>query len=255
MNYLHLIQPIIAQAAALIKQRFRSDIDISIKNKTSLVTNVDILVQDFLIQQLTQAIPGSGVIAEEDHIKNEQLYTWIIDPIDGTINFARGLPYFCINVALQHQGQIVAALTHAPMTHDWFWAEQGGGFWFNDQKIEHPLEQAGSSTHGLVVIVISAFLLAQQPVLLKIKQAFKDRGMQVKFRINGAIALDLAYTAAGVFDLVLTSNLAIWDKAAGALMIEQAGGLVHEEWVEFEGGKQRMLIAGTRECVQVLKKI
>ncbi len=248
MNYIKLMQPIIQKAGDLVMSHFRKSITISYKKDKSIVTDVDLLVQNFLIDQLILALPGSGCIAEEAKISNAAHFTWVIDPIDGTKNFVRGLPYFCINVALMKGPDLIAAMTYQPILQEWFWAETGFGAFLNGKplKFEQKYDRAGT-----LVVVFDAMLRNDQ-FLSQIKQSFKNHDIAVRFRVNGAVALDLAYTSAGMFDLVIFQNLAWWDVAAGILLIKEAGGWVSQHDGSSVDQQCKSLIAGEPSLCKII---
>lgn len=249
MQYVNLMRPIIQKAGDLVVSYFRSNnIQINYKKGKSLVTNVDLLCEELLKTELCAALPGSGFIAEESATSEIKEFTWVIDPIDGTKNFLRGVPYFCINVALMQGHEIIAAVTYQPALREWFYSQKGYGFFFNDQQVR--LQQHYHQTG--VLLVISDYLLRTENTLNNIKQALKSIEHGVKFRLNGAVALDLAYTAAGVFDLVIFQNLAWWDMAAGVLLIQEAGGMVSEHNGFPVTQKSQTLIAGEVELCKMV---
>lgn len=253
MNYIPKIKSIIAQAGAMLMHHQRTGFQVKTKNKTSLVTNVDILIEDFLKKELSQIIPDAGFVAEESEHTEQKEFMWVIDPIDGTRNFVRGIPYFCINVALQQNDQTLCAITYNPWTQEWFWAEKDQGFWHNGiQKRISSMQEQSDATY---MIVVSDFLIRQSDLLNQIKEQCKQSDQQVKFRVNGSVALDLALTAAGSFDLVIFQNLAPWDRLAGIFMIQEAGGAVLERTGRgiFKG--QQLLVAGKSEICQQAEKI
>lgn len=249
MNYINFMRPIMQKAGDLILLHFRQELVIGYKHKFGIQTNVDLLVENLLKQQLCAALPGSGFIAEESKIQDIKEFTWVIDPIDGTKNFAKGLPYFCINVALMHHNEIIAAVTYQPVTKEWFYSQKGQGFWLNDKKITLP--QSFEKTGALVVV--SDAMLRKADSLNQIKEALKSVEHGVRFRVSGAAVLDLAYVACGIFDLVIFQNLAWWDVAAGILLVQEAGGMVCQHDGLPVTQKSQTLIAGDPElCNNVM---
>ncbi len=249
MKYVTKMKPIMQQAADIVMSYFRQDVAIHRKQDRSIATEADLASETCLKQGLAELIPGSGFIAEESGNGQGNEYTWVIDPIDGTKNFSRGLPYFCINVALMKDDDLVAAVTYYPAMQEWYYAELGQGAWRNDVRLR--LDQPNWQDKGALV-VISDFRVRQSQLLVSIKQACKPL-THVRFRVYGAAALDLAYTAAGTFDAVLFENLGWWDAAAGVLLVTEAGGYV----AQYDGSPVnksfKTLIAGHRElCDRIL---
>ena len=252
MNYIKLMQSIIEKTGDLVVSQFRQNIQISSQNGHGIVTNVDLESQKILIAGLTQVLPGSGCIAEEGNIAQMQEFTWVIDPIDGTRNFVRGLPYFCINVALMQQAELIAAITYQPITKEWFCAQRGIGAFLNENSlnVQQRWKQIG------IIMVVSDATLRNGQFLNKVKQLFKNIEVDVRFRVNGAVALDLAYTAAGMFDVVLFQNLAWWDVAAGVLLVQEAGGWVSQHDGLAVNQTSKTLIAGDPQlCTMIINLI
>ena len=249
MKYVEIMRPIVKQAGIMIMDHFRQSIHIEQKKDKSIRTEVDLLVEKFLKDQLCAAISGSGFIAEESKNVDIQEYTWVIDPIDGTKNFVRGLPYFGISVALMHDLKIIAAMTYLPVMQECFYAELGKGSWRNGQRLI--LQNKGWMDSG-VLIVVSSFRLQQVDIIDRLKQQLKSLDFGIRFRIFGAATLDLAYAAAGSLDIVIFENLKWWDAAAGILLVSEAGG-----WISQSDGSNvtqsfTSLIAGDSELCQLI---
>lgn len=251
MKYVLLMRPIIAKAGDLVLAHFRKKIEINYKNDKNIATNVDLMSQNLLKTELLAALPGSGFIAEESKESDIQEFTWVIDPIDGTKNFVRGLPYFCITVALMHNFKVIACVTHNPVTNEWFYAQQGCGAWLNDVR----LVQKTAYQDAGALVVVSDYFLRQSQALNDVKRSLASVQQGVRFRVNGAVALDLAYAAAGVFDVVIFQNLAWWDMAAGILLVQEAGGVV----CQHDGGpidqKSQTLIAGDEQLCKMVMAV
>lgn len=248
MNYFDLMQPIIQKAGDLVKSRFRKNIEVSSKDGHGIVTNIDVESQNILIEGFLKALPGSGYIAEEAKNQNIAEFTWVIDPIDGTKNFVRGMPYFCINVALMHKSEIIAAVTYQPITDEWFWTQKGMGAFLNGQKLD--LQQRWKQTG--VLVVVSDAMLRNQQLLNGIKQLFKTIQKDVRFRVHGAAALDLAYAASGMIDVAIFQNLHWWDVATGVLLVPEAGG-----WISQHDGAKldqdfKSIIAGDVQLCEMI---
>lgn len=244
------ITPIVQQAGNMVMSRFRKDFKIHYKTDGSFCTDADLVSEQFLKSELQALIPGSGFIAEESTQHNIQEYTWVIDPIDGTKNFARGIPYFGINVGLMHGDRVIAAVTYMPAMGDMFWAQAGHGSWLNGQRLS--IQDEGYVRTG-ALIVISAARLRQEQNLAKIKGALTHLEHGVRFRVCGAAAVDLAYAAAGSYDVVMFEGLKWWDAAAGTLLVTEAGGYVSDYHHQKVTPAFKTLIAGNPSlCKAVL---
>ncbi|MBI2344925.1 inositol monophosphatase [Candidatus Dependentiae bacterium] len=225
MNYMEKIVPIVTLVGHEIMQHYRTDFNIIAKDSWSFYTDVDILSQKRLEKELRELIPGSGCIAEELNVYAKHEFTWVIDPIDGTRNFVRGMPYFGISVALMHYSEVIAAVVYMPAMDDLISAQKGLGTWLNGKKLL--IDQQRYLSAG-ALIVASAARLARVEQLNTIKKTLGPVAMGIRFRACGAAAVDLAYTAIGVYDVVLFENLKWWDAAAGKLLILEAGGYVSD---------------------------
>ncbi len=249
MNYIEKMIPIIKAVGDEIMAHYRTDFTITAKNSWTYYTDVDILSQKKLETNLLALIPGSGCIAEELNVYTKQEFTWVIDPIDGTRNFARGMPYFGVSVALMHNSEVIAAVVYMPAMGDMVAAQKGFGTWLNGKKINIDPERykvAGA------LIVVSARRLGQQRQSLDFKKILHSK-MGVRFRVCGAAAVDLAYAALGAYDAVLFENLKWWDVAAGKLLVLEAGGHVSDYQKAEVTESFKTLIAGNSEiCNKIL---
>jgi len=249
MQYVEAMRPIIKKAADLVMSHFRGTMEIHRKKDLSIATDIDCMSEEILKNELCVLLPRSGFIAEESKIQDPQEFTWVIDPIDGTKNFTRGIPYFCINVALMHHQEVIAAITYYPAMDEWFYAEKGFGAWRNGVRLN--METKGWLDAGALVVV-SDFRLRHCELLGKIKHQLKSLEHGVRFRVNGAAALDLAYVASGSFDVVMFEDLRWWDAAAGTLLISEAGGTICQYDLSPVDRSFRTLIAGHRDLCNLI---
>jgi myo-inositol-1(or 4)-monophosphatase len=212
-------------AGSLLKRGFGTHFSVSSKSvKMDLVTEYDRLSEDCIIKQLRSHFPSSGFLAEESgrqDQKNASLL-WIIDPLDGTVNFAHQIPVFAISIAAQKEGQTVCGIIYQPMTTELFVAEKGRGAYLNGEKIHV------SKTSSIDEVFLASgfpYTLKENP--MHCIERFNDMlHLGIPIRRLGAAAVDLAYTAAGRFDGFFEVDLAPWDCAAANLLIEEAGGTV-----------------------------
>ena len=225
MNYMEKIIPIVRSVGDEVMHYYRTNFKITAKDVWSFYTEVDILSQKKLEQRLLALIPESGCIAEEFNVYTKHEFTWVIDPIDGTRNFARGMPYFGISVALMHHSEVIAGVVYMPALQDMISAQRGLGTWLNGQKVT--IEQDRYLSAG-ALIVTSAARLGRTEQQGNIKKVLGHISMGVRFRVCGAAAVDLAYASLGVYDAVLFENLKWWDVAAGRLLVLEAGGYISD---------------------------
>ncbi|MBF0163095.1 MAG: inositol monophosphatase [Magnetococcales bacterium] len=215
------------KAGALAREWFdrRHELEVREKGKNDLVTSADLAVEEEIVFQLKKAYPKYGVLAEE---KGGKLPTdrpcWIVDPIDGTLNFAHGLPHFAISIALLEEGKLVSGLVHDPMRDETFVAERGRGAYLNDRRIR--VTDRRSLQGALLATGFPHRRLDRLPGYLKAFESFFP--LVADQRRLGSAALDLAYVAAGRYDGFWEMGLAPWDIAAGALLVREAGGMVSD---------------------------
>jgi myo-inositol-1(or 4)-monophosphatase len=245
------------KAARSLKRDFGEveQLQVSVKGPGNFVTAADHRAEQILRAELAKARPGYGFLGEEGgRVEGpDKTHTWIVDPLDGTTNFLHGLPHIAISIALEREGTIVAGVIHNPVNDDLFVAERGVGAFLNDQRLRVAGRQrlvdavvaCGLPHHGKGDLVLAGKeLAAVQP---------KVAGL----RRFGAAALDLAWIAAGRFDVYWERDLQPWDMAAGLLMVREAGGYV----TDLDGGDAMLskghIIAGNetmhRELLGILK--
>jgi len=195
-------------------------LQVSKKGPGDFVSAADRKSEKILKEELLKARPNFGFLLEEEgEVKGaDPNYRWIIDPLDGTTNFLHGLPHWAISIALEKDGEVVVGVIHDPIKHELFYAEKGAGA-FSDSK---RMRVAGRTTlvDGLVAVGDKFFEREVFPSGLGVRRM-------------GSAALSLAYVAAGRFDAYWELGPKPWDKAAGALMVKEAGGYV----AELDGGK------------------
>jgi len=186
-------------------------LQVSKKGPTDFVTNADLKAEKIIIEELKKARPIYSILSEENgvEINKDKNNTWIIDPIDGTMNFLHGIPHFAISIALKTNDEIVSGLIFDPIKDETFYADKDNGAFFNNHRIrvskKNEIDECLFATGG------------------KIK---KQPDLQV--RKSGSAALDMAYVAAGRYDGYFQHNLNLWDIAAGIVLVKEAGGLIND---------------------------
>ncbi len=213
------------QAGELLREGFGTHFAISSKEgRHNLVTEYDHRCEKTIIDFLKIHIPSSTFIAEESGQSGEPHadILWIIDPLDGTVNFAHQIPVFSVSIAAQSQGKVISGVVYQPITHELFVAEIGKGAFLNGKPLcvseVHSLNQAILATGFPYDIATNPFHCIDHFVEI-LKQGIPIRRL-------GSAAIDLAYTAAGRFVGFFEVNLSPWDMAAGKLLVEEAGGKV-----------------------------
>jgi myo-inositol-1(or 4)-monophosphatase len=224
---LSFAQQLARDAGQILLERFGRHINVQHKGEIDLVTEADLAAELLIVERIKSFHPRHAILAEEsgvtasDDATNE--FRWIIDPLDGTTNYAHNYPCFCTSIALEHKGEIVIGVVYDPTRDELFSAERGAGATLNGRKMRvsnvEDLEQSLLCT-GFPYDVRDRGDFARH------FQAFIKRAQAV--RRDGSAALDLAYTAAGRFDGFWEEGLRPWDVAAGVLLVEEAGGRVSD---------------------------
>ncbi len=200
-----------------------SNLQVTSKAPGDFVSRADIKAEKILREELTEARPNYGWLAEEggEIAGTDPTRRWIVDPLDGTTNFLHGLPHWAISIALEHKGEIVAAVIFNPASEELFVAEKGGGAWLNDRRI-----RVSARSEMIEMLFATGLPFAGRSDL---PDTLKDLARVLPgcsgVRRWGAAALDLAYVAAGRYDGFWERRLNIWDISAGLLLVKEAGGL------------------------------
>lgn len=210
--------------AAQLKHYFNGEFKIT--NKEGInnpVTEADHASEKAIIEIIQQDHPGHFLLTEESgEIKMDSEYKWIIDPIDGTINFSRGIPVCCVSIGLEKAGGMIMGAVYNPLMNEMFFAQKGFGASLNDKKI------SVSSTETVIKsCLVTGFpytYLDSENGPLQVFEKLIRKGIPV--RRLGSAAIDLCWVAAGRFDGFYEHKLQAWDSAAGFLIVEEAGGKV-----------------------------
>jgi myo-inositol-1(or 4)-monophosphatase len=228
---------------------------IGTKQHNDFVSEVDQLAEKEIIYTLQKAYPDHAIMAEESGAHNMQHGdghpTWIIDPLDGTTNFLHGFPQFAVSIAMKQDNQLQVAVVYDPMRQELFTAARGAGARLNDRRIRmNPNTKLEGSLIGTGFPYYRYDYLDQYMDILK-EIIIKTAGV----RRPGSAALDLAYTAAGRFDGFWEFNLKPWDIAAGALLVQEAGGIVSDFENNHDYLKSGNIICGCPRVHQELYEI
>ena len=202
----------------------RTQLEIRAKHANDFVTQVDRSAESAIIDIIRQAYPDHAILGEESGALEGKKaeYRWIIDPLDGTTNFIHGFPQYCVSIALQHRGVIEHGVVYDPSKNELFTASRGRGAFLDDRRMR--VTKCANLKDALVG---TGFPFKEMSRLdLYFRQLREVMQTSSGVRRAGAAALDLAYVAAGRLDAFWELGLAPWDMAAGALLIQEAGGLV-----------------------------
>ncbi|MCK9550166.1 inositol monophosphatase family protein [Aquamicrobium lusatiense] len=228
------------------------NLQVSLKGPGDYVSQADRKAEDIIYTELARARPGYGFLMEERGAVagDDDQHRWIVDPLDGTTNFLHGIPIFSISIALERQGQLVAAVIYNPAMDELYTAERGGGAFMNDRRLRVAartklsdavvgcgIPHLGRGHHG-------NFLVELRNVMNEVAGV----------RRMGSAALDLAYVAAGRMDGYWETGLSAWDIAAGLLLVREAGGFASEP----DGGQDMLdsgnVVAGNETIHRALVK-
>jgi myo-inositol-1(or 4)-monophosphatase len=232
--------------ARVLRDLFERPREVRLKGRIDLVTDADKASEERILNLLAERAPGVAVLAEESgsHGEGSARARFIVDPLDGTTNYAHGIPLFACTVAAELKGQVVAGCTIDPVRGERFRALRGGGAWLGRTVFEKPgarpssepperrlqVAQASELSHA---VICTGFPYDHRERLGESLDAFGRFTEQARgSRRLGSAAIDLAYVAAGRLDLFYEQGLHPWDVAAGQVMVEEAGGLC----TRFDGG-------------------
>ena len=212
------------EAGNLLVQKLGSA-KITNKGDINLVTEADIAAENLIIERIRSHYPQHGILAEESGeaalAGKQSEWKWIIDPLDGTTNYAHGYPCFCVSIALEHKGVLEVGVVYDPLRDEMFAAERGSGATLNDRQIR--VSNVDELSQAMVCTGFP-YNVRERPDFAREFAKFTMEAQAV--RRDGSAALDLAYVACGRFDGFWEDGLNPWDVAAGALLIFEARGKV-----------------------------
>ncbi|MEO7047479.1 MAG: inositol monophosphatase family protein [Ferruginibacter sp.] len=210
--------------AAQLQHFFNGEFKISNKEGiNNLVTEADHAAEKAIIEVIQKQYPDHFILSEETgEIVTNSEYKWIIDPIDGTVNFANGIPLCCVSIGVEKNGEMILGSVYAPIINEFYFAEKGAGATLNDKKIT-----VSDKTEVIKSCLVTGFpysYLDAPNGPLQVFEKLIRNGVPV--RRLGSAAIDLCWVAAGRFDGFYEHKLQAWDSAAGTLLVEEAGGKV-----------------------------
>ena len=211
------------EAGIFLKDKLNSVHTIDYKGEINLVTEVDKISEEMITSKINALFPDHDILAEEfTDIDRGSDFRWIIDPLDGTTNYAHGYPYFCVSIALERLNTMTVGIVYDPMLDEMFVAEKGKGAFLNDREIHV------SNTRGIIKsLLATGFPYDIREDSHNNLNYFNEMILKAQaIRRAGSAALDLVYVAAGRFDGFWELKLNPWDIAAGWLLVEEAGGIV-----------------------------
>jgi myo-inositol-1(or 4)-monophosphatase len=211
------------EAGALVLERLHDRHIVQYKGEINLVTEADRLSEALIVERIRREFPGHDILTEESpETANGSGFRWIIDPLDGTTNYAHGYPVFCVSIALEIKGVIMLGAVYNPMLDELFTAEKGAGAFLNGRRLT--VSRTESLSRGLLATGFPYDIREDRNNNINYFKVMVLSAQAV--RRAGSAALDLAYLAAGRFDGFWELKLMPWDTAAGWLLVEEAGGSV-----------------------------
>ncbi len=208
-------------------------LQVSKKGPSDFVTNSDLKTEKIIIEELTKGRPDYSIISEENGEKKnkDSKNTWVIDPIDGTVNFLHGIPHFATSIALKHENEIISGLIFDPIKDEMFYAEKNNGAYLNNKRIrvskKNNMQECLFATSGIV-----------------------EKKIEFSYRKSGSAALDMAYIACGRYDGYFQKNLNLWDIAAGLILVTEAGGVINK--IDLNEHKDLKIIASSPDINEKL---
>jgi myo-inositol-1(or 4)-monophosphatase len=230
-DVLAFLDQVTSWAGKVLATYFHGEFRIDRKGPTDdgidIVTDADRASEEIILEAIRREYPDHDILTEETDIESTGArWLWIVDPLDGTVNFAHGFPHFCISIALMDRGELVAGMIHDPLRKENFWAAQGKGAFLNGARIRVSTADRLSRS-----IVATGFPYDRATSPINNVAEFTRVVTRVQgIRRAGSAALDLAYVASGRFDGFWELKLKAWDQAAGMLIVQEAGGRVTDRF-------------------------
>ena len=227
------------------------NLQVSRKGPADFVSAADLKAEKTLFEELSKSRPGYCFLMEERGAVEgtDKSHTWLVDPLDGTLNFLHGLPHFAVSIGLEREGVLVAGVVYNVARDELFWAEKGQGAYLNNKR----LRLASRADMRDALFATGAPFLGKPGHDVFLGEVERVIAQSAGVRRFGAAALDLAYLAAGRFDGFWERGLQPWDVAAGAVLVREAGGFVRE----IDGGdflKTGAIIAANERLLPLLTK-
>jgi myo-inositol-1(or 4)-monophosphatase len=219
---LTLAKTLARQSGALLREGYGRASQVNLKGEIDLITEYDLLSEKLLIEGIREAFPGDAILAEESGRRGDGAGWWLIDPLDGTVNFAHGLPIFAVSIAYVEGESLKFGVIFNPMLDEFFVASSEGGAWLNDQPLHVSSVDALNDSLLVTGFPYDVRTAADNNLERHAALSLLSRGV----RRLGSAALDLAYVAAGRLEGYWEIQSSPWDVGAGSLMVLEAGGRV-----------------------------
>jgi myo-inositol-1(or 4)-monophosphatase len=202
------------------------NLQVSKKGPADFVSSADLKAEKTLYEELSKARPGYGFLMEESGATegSDKTHRWIVDPLDGTLNFLHGVPHFAISIGLEREGVLVAGVVYNPVRDELYWAEKGQGAYLNDKR----LRAAARSDMSEALFACGTPFMGRPGHDVFLAELERVMAASAGVRRFGAASLDLAAVAAGRVDGFWERHLSPWDIAAGVVLVREAGGFAKE---------------------------
>ena len=241
------------KAGKILEKNFRKATKIFFKKDSSLLTKVDLKSERAIVQLIKKNFPSHDILSEERGGKIGEKYTWIIDPLDGTRNYSRNIPFFSVSIALVYKKSPILGVVFNPINKELYFSERGKGAFLNGKRIKVGQQQVLSQA------IISFSKSPDKEAFIKIYRILgkiKKFCFTFRFRYFGSTALDLCYIASAKTDVSIGTGLKPWDLAAGILIIREAGGkITNLEGRDCQIEEKNIITANVRLHNQLLKLI
>lgn len=239
------------EAGKIIEKNFRKVNQVSFKKDSSLLTKIDLKSEKTVIQIIKNNFPAHSILSEEKGGKIGKEYTWIIDPLDGTTNYTRNIPFFSISISLVYRRTPILGVVFNPINKELYFAEKGKGAFLNGKRIKVSQQQILSKA----VILFNKYRAKED--FRKLHRILGIIGEKCPvFRILGSVTLALCYLASGRADVCFALGMNPWDLSAGVLIIKEAGGkLTNLEGKDWQIGEKNIIAANKKIHNQILKLI
>jgi myo-inositol-1(or 4)-monophosphatase len=221
-DYVSAAVEIAGEAGALVAELFTQPLEISYKRRSDLVTQADRRSEALIVERLRGRFPDHAIVAEEGgNHRTSSDYCWYVDPLDGTTNYAHGFPVYCVTLGLAYRDEVIAGVVFDPTHNDVYSAERGAGAFLNGRRLK--VSRTEKLSESLVATGFPPFATNHD---LNLQFYFRFTELSHGIRRAGSAALDLCCVAAGRFEGFWELKLNPWDKAAGTLIVTEAGGRV-----------------------------
>ncbi|HEX4668297.1 MAG TPA: inositol monophosphatase family protein [Chthoniobacterales bacterium] len=221
-HYLEVAQEAAQAAGELLRAHFEKPLTVNATTAHDIKLEVDVLAQDLIAKILLERFPAHALYGEEGIVGDQSSdHQWVVDPLDGTVNFFYGIPHFCVSIALRLRGEVIVGVIYDPIRDEFWSGEKGKRTTLNGKEVR--VSRRATLAEAVVSIGLaktSATIEAGLPLLQEMVHRVR------KCRMLGSAALDLAYVACGRLDAYIEQGISLWDIAAGWLLVEGAGGRV-----------------------------